>query len=232
MEWQILEKQKTEVFTEKDKQSLDTVSRGFAESISDEKHLIADNILEISRKLQELRIGKSGSTEATLDKKTNKHLYELAMQLYSIKTHYGNKVDNKLLDHENKETLESLLNNYYQNKADYSALFDENEKIMKSINKKVKLLIFLAGLYLSAQLFFLYYGTFVQFSWDITEPITYLVGCSNLLLICLLKYKFKNLSAFDYFRSFFFQKTQFYKKDYTRMLKLKNDLEKLENKLN
>jgi hypothetical protein len=179
--------------------------------------------MEIYKKLQNM------NTEGL----HNKEIYNMALQLYSIQTHNYNEANNKLInDKEQGKAFANLMDKYYSLKKEYANLLFQEEKLLSSANKKAKFLIFLGGFLFTFQLGLLYYGTFVLYSWDITEPITYLVGCSNLFLACVLKSKFKQKSPFEFFRFKFFQRTNFFKKDYPRLLSLKDEIAALEKKLN
>jgi len=225
MEWQILDRIKSkEDLIEEDLQNLDIVSKGFSQQISNEKHLISDNILEIYRKLQ--------SFSTNNDTKANMELYEMALQLYSIQTHFYNEVNQKLMDNSDPKAFQNLLNQYYELKKVYSRLLYEEQQTLKKSARKAKFLIFLGGFLFVIQLVLIYYLTFVKFSWDITEPMTYLTACTNVFLVCLLKLKFKQQTPFQYFQMGFFRKTKFFKTDFLKMNKLKDEISKIENKLN
>lgn len=92
-----------------------------------------------------------------------------------------------------------ILNELFLKEKEYSKLLQENEKYTNKAKTKAKLIIALGGILFIAELLLLYYGTFIEFSWDVTEPMTYLVTCLNFLLILLFNKKFKGSSAHSYF---------------------------------
>ena len=225
MEWQILDREKSkDDLNLEEYDILESVGKGFSQGISEEKHIIADNVLDIYKKLQLL--------DKTDDKTMRMELYDMAIQLYSIQTYFYNKVNHKLLKSNDPKGFQKLLDQYYELKKQYARLLYEEDKALKKCGYKSKFLIFLGGLLFVVQLFFIYYLTFVKYSWDITEPMTYLTGCTNLLLICILKFKFKQHTPFQYFQMRFFRKTRFYKEDHMKLQKFKEDIRRIENKLN
>jgi len=224
MEWQILVIKSEEEENQEEVENLDLIGKGFAQHISEEKHLISDNIMTIYKSLK--------SFMKADDLTYNMLLYDTALQLYSIQTFHYNMVNDKLLDPKDPAGFQNLLNKYYELKSEYSRLLLEEKKVVRSCSRKTKALILLGGLFFVIQLFLIFYMTFVKYSWDITEPMTYLTGCINILIVCLLKYKFKQQSAFQYFNLKFLKRTKFYKNDFSKIAKIKDEISRIENKLN
>jgi hypothetical protein len=51
-----------------------------------------------------------------------------------------------------------------------------------------------------------YYGTFVLFTWDITEPMTYVMGCFNVVLFLIMRKRFGKLTAFEFYTQKYYTK--------------------------
>jgi hypothetical protein len=169
-----------------------------------------------------------------LDSKHNlseEELNQITFQILKLKNFYSNiDTSSNLAGFKN---LTELFSEYYKLKSEYVNLHTLKEKLLRTCEIKSKFLIFLGGILFVIELFLLYYGTFVKYSWDIVEPITYLVGCCNIILILFYKKRIGNLSAFEYFthRSFekFVKKGKFNQKHLEDLGKKIKDLEKLLN---
>jgi hypothetical protein len=127
-------------------------------------------------------------------------LFKLSLSLFKLRNshhEYSNLI-------KNKASLSELYEEYYRIKSDYARMCLEEDKYIRSAEKRARLLILLAGLVLVAQLALISYGTFVVYTWDITEPMTYLLGCFNIVVFLVMRRKFGNLTAFEYYTNKFF----------------------------
>jgi len=131
-----------------------------------------------------------------------KEIEEISMKLLSIKHCYYNKELTPLL---NKfKNLDEVFSSYFKLRQEYVKRHSAKEKLMWNSETKAKLLILLGGFFFLIELILIYYGTFVKYSWDIVEPMTYLMGCMNIVIILLYRKKFKNSGAFEYYSNKFF----------------------------
>ena len=99
--------------------------------------------------------------------------------------------------------LSELMEEYYRCKAEIAKFKTFEEGKEKQANFMAKILIYLAGLFFVAELYWIYWITFDVYSWDITEPMVYILGFFNLTIAALLKIKFKGLTPHQYFGKFF-----------------------------
>ena len=113
-------------------------------------------------------------------------------------------------------------------KKEYSTLLKNEEILSKSADKKTLFLILLAGSLFIIELILLYYGTFIVFSWDLTEPMIYLVTCANLVLVLLIKTKFRNVPAHKYLRGYFMRK----KTQNSRINSIRSNISSMERMIN
>lgn len=129
---------------------------------------------------------------------------EISFKLLKIKNSYFNKDLAPALH--NFKNLEEIFSAYYKLRQEYAKLHKAKEKLMWVCETKAKLLILLGGLFFLIELLLIYYGTFVKYSWDIVEPMTYLMGCMNIVIILLYRKKFKHHSAFEYYSNKYFMR--------------------------
>lgn len=138
--------------------------------------------------------------------------------------------------HENKANLKelnSLFEEYYRLKQEYIKDFNQQQKYIRKSEIFAKSILLCGGLFFVSQLALLYYGTFILFSWDITEPICYLVSCANLVLILYFRKKFGNNGALKYFTNKFYKKIiKFNKFDDNLLKSRKLRILEIENQLN
>lgn len=152
-----------------------------------------------------------------------------SLTLHKIKNYYNSD----LTPHLTNRSLTSIYEEYYQSKLTYAKMLHEKNDITRNAEILAKATLLLGGLFFVAQLGLLYYGTFILYTWDITEPITYLVGCSNLVLILYFRKKFGNLSALDYFKSTFAKRIARRRKfDDIKLEKTKTQITEIETFLN
>ena len=168
----------------------------------------------------------------------NKNLQESQLEsveerVLQIRKFYDNSLNDKLIDREKHNSISSLFSNYYSLKSELSKMTKEYDSFRKTSEKQSLAIILLGGTLFIAELLALYYGTFIILSWDITEPITYLVTCFNLVLVMLLKRKFGSLSAHDFFSNWFLR-NKLRRKNFNvaKFESIKKVIEILKNKLN
>lgn len=170
------------------------------------------------------------STLKKINKNNNlsaKDFKEMEESIFQIKNYYNNQLSNKLIDTNKYRTLSNIMNDLYNYKREYQRLNNEYCKHQSKAEIKALIIILLGGLLFVIELILLYYGTFIEFSWDIVEPMTYLTTCLNVVLILLMKKKFKGLSAHDYFTKRFLTKrlNKFDLKRYNELRHMINDIE-------
>ena len=162
---------------------------------------------------------------------TDKEIQDISMNLLKIKHAYSNSDLLPVLD--KYKNLEEIFSVYYNLRHEFARLHLEKEKIMWKSETKARILILLGGLFFIVQLMLIYYGTFVKYSWDIVEPMTYLMGCMNIVIVLLHRRKFKNFSALDYYTNKFFLKKVTKKKfDIINYQQTEQKLRELEKILN
>jgi len=165
---------------------------------------------------------------------TPEELDQLALDLFKIKKSIFIKNENSqilnLSDKTKANHLSEIMEEYYKCKteiAKYTKTQTKHQNIAKAL---AKILIYLGGIFFIIELYLVYYLTFEVLSWDITEPMTYLLGCFNLILIFRLKKKFRGQDAFQYFTNLFLnimlRKTK--KIDFDKMLKLRKNISDIE----
>jgi len=190
MEWQLLNSSLFDTnTTEKFK-----IKEDFAHNAQDEIKAIKENLKRLDRS----------------EKLNEKDFEDLAVSIYRIKFFNSglkevNEFKNSKLSNLYKN-LEEVFEDFYQLKSEYVKLYKIKEKLINKSEFRTKALFLLAGVIFIFELLFIYWGTFVRFSWDIVEPITYLIGCANLVLILLLKRKMGNLSPKEYYINRFFNR--------------------------
>jgi hypothetical protein len=129
-------------------------------------------------------------------------LFKLSLSLFKLRNshiEYSSLI-------KDKKSLSELYEEYYKLKSEYAKLSLEQDQYIQSAEKRAKLLILLGGLFLVVELALIAYGTFVVYTWDITEPMTYLLGCFNIVIFLILRKKYGNLSAFEYYTGKFFSR--------------------------
>lgn len=186
MEWQILNTKNIDLTMP------ETENIKVKEEFSHNAYL---DLQEIKKKLEALNNNKDLS---------NEELHQIALQIYKIKDYYNN-TDLKS-SQSNFKNLEEIFKNYYNLKSEYTKLHTLKESLLKKCEIKAKILLLLAGLLFVLELILLYYGTFIKYSWDITEPITYLAGCCNVILVLYYRRKIGSLSAFEFYTNKFFKR--------------------------
>lgn len=158
-------------------------------------------------------------------------IYEIKRKITKFKYSYSNSINEKvLLDEYN---ISGIFNNLYDLKYEYNIMNKKLEKIEKNCQRKALLLILFSGSLFIIELFCLYYGTFILYSWDIIEPMTYIMTCFNFLLLIIAKRKFGRLSPHEYLKNYFFQRkiksSNFNLESYNQM---RRNILLIENKLN
>jgi hypothetical protein len=130
-------------------------------------------------------------------KLTDEDIFEICLKLYRLRNPGDIKENKNLVD---------LFNEYYKLKTEFAKMNNANDKYMASAEKRAKLLLLFAGLFFVIELGLIYYGTFVLYTWDITEPMTYLLGCFNMVLLLALRKRFGNMSAFEFYTNRFYSR--------------------------
>lgn len=153
---------------------------------------------------------------------------ERARRIFTrLRNHEYNTVENKLFSAKNTN-LSSIIEELTLLKNEYFKCNLNEEKLRRSSEKKVLAVLCIAGLLFVVELLLVYYGTFIRYSWDITEPMTYLVTCANLVLLLLMRKKFGSLSAYDYLMNLFMRK----RSSIHQLNELRRKISAIENKLN
>lgn len=155
----------------------------------------------------------------------------LEVKISQIKHYYNNSLENKIIDSAKYPNLSVLFEDLYSSKAEFRKLNFQYNQLNRNAEKKAFFVILLGGLLFVIELILLYYGTFVELSWDITEPITYLVTCLNLVLVLGMKKKFRGLSAHEYFTKRFLDK-KLKSFNTSKFNSLKSNISEIEHKLN
>lgn len=137
---------------------------------------------------------------------TTKELEDIELSIHQIRNFYNNSIEDKLIKSEKHKNLSFLIDDFYDSKIEFSKMTKVHNKHSLKAEKKALLVILLGGSVFILELLALYYGTFIYFSWDVTEPITYLVTCVNLLLALIMKRKFGTNSAHEYLKNRFLRK--------------------------
>lgn len=158
-------------------------------------------------------------------------IHEIKRKIRKFKYSYSNSIKEKVLFDENN--ISRIFDNLYDLKYEYNIMNKKLEKIEKNCQIKALLLILFSGSLFIIELFCLYYGTFILYSWDIIEPMTYIMTCFNFLLLIIAKRKFAKFSPHEYLKNYFFQKkiksSNFNMESYNQM---KRNILLIENKLN
>lgn len=149
---------------------------------------------------------------------------DLCKKIYLLENNLAQNYSLDLILKYTGKGKDNILNELFLKEKEYSKLLQENEKYTNKAKTKAKLIIALGGILFIAELLLLYYGTFIEFSWDVTEPMTYLVTCLNFLLILLFHKKFKGSSAHSYFTNKFLAKS-FGKSKLENLKKMQEEIE-------
>jgi len=164
-------------------------------------------------------------------KLTDIEIIEIEEEINKLKNIYNNKLNDKLIS--NYKNISDIFKNYYDLKYEFNILKAKLDKIEKISQIKALCLILLSGSLFVIELFCLYYGTFMLYSWDIIEPITYITTCFNILLLIIAKRKFGKNSPHQYFKNLFFKRkiksSKFNLENYDD---IKNKILLIKNKLN
>ncbi len=148
-----------------------------------------------------------GKTVSLMNKNKNlksDEIKNISMDLFRIKHFYNQRNITQNLG--KFKNLQELFQSFYESKHLYANMHSLREKLLRKSENKAKFVILMGGLLFVVELFLIYYGTFIKFSWDIVEPMTYLMGCMNFVLILYFRKKFKTSSANEYFTNRFFNK--------------------------
>jgi hypothetical protein len=160
----------------------------------DFSHNAKDELKEIIEKIKNF----SHNTTDLKDEEISK----IAWQLFKIKNFYQGKDYKSFLSQ--FKNLSEILEKFYDLKSEYNSLHQLKEKLLQKCQFKSKVLLLLAGILFILELILIYYGTFIQFSWDIVEPVTYLIGCSNIILVLYYRKKMGALSPHQFYTQKFF----------------------------
>ena len=164
---------------------------------------------------------------------TPKDLEEMEVKITQIKHYYNNILENKILDSNKYLNLNSVFKDLNKMKKEYSIMNSLYKRFKKSSDRNSLLIILLGSLFFILELIFVYMFTFEYYSWDITEPMTYLVTCFNVFVILLLKKKFGGLNAHEFFSmKFMSRKMKSNNFNQFKYEQLKKNILELENKLN
>jgi hypothetical protein len=213
-EWQLLENPEDKInIVDKVNNNLDKYS--YSKKIFDERN-------EISRLIKVLQDNNRNDL-------SYEELKDIALRFYSTKTSYADDIPEHLANRD----LHDIFEEYYVLKGKHVKLTNQKEKIENRAKIYAKCLILVGGSFFVAQLALLYYGTFILWSWDITEPITYLVGCANLVLILFYRKRFGRFSAMEYYTKAFYRRVaKFWKFDDNELMRVKNRIGEIERFLN
>ena len=155
-------------------------------------------------------------------------LFDIAIRLYSVKNLYIHETQGNNIDQNLNETFE----NYYKAKKDLRIMISQKTNLERKAAFKGKCLILIAPLIFLIQLIAIYIATFQIYSWDITEPMTYLLSIGNIVGILYFRKKFGDLNAHKYYKNMFFRKyVRKGKFDLKKYEELKKKLEDYENNL-
>ena len=183
------------------------------------KQNIYRDFKEIEQKLKKF-LNKHGKSI------TDEKLYEIAVRLYSIKNLYNHETQGKQID----QNLNEMFENYYDAKKQLGIMNLQKNSLERKAYIKGKFVILLAPLIFLVQLVLIYIGTFQIYSWDITEPMTYLLSIANMVGVLYFRKKFKDHGAHRYYKIFFFNKYvskgKFDMKKYEGLKKKVEDYEK------
>jgi len=195
------------------------------------EHIVIQKDLVHNEKLDFENISEVVTNFNKNENLTQKEINEISMNLMKIKHSYNNREFTAAFKKYNN--LYEVFSAFYKLKQEFANFHSIKEKLMWICETKAKILILLGGLLFILELFLIYYGTFVKYSWDIVEPITYLVGCSNIVLILLYRRKFKETGAFEYYSNKFFMRQVRKKKfDLIKFEETQKKLQELEMILN
>ncbi len=185
------------------------------------KQNIYRDFKEIEQKLKNF-INKHGKTI------TYEKLYEIAIRLYSIKNLYNHETQGKHID----QNLNEIFENYYNAKKELGIMNLQKNNLERKAYLKGKCVILLAPLVIFVQLVLIYIGTFQIYSWDITEPMTYLLSIANIVGVLYFRKKFQDCGAHRYYKNVFFKKyVRKGKFDMKKYEELKKKVEDYENNL-
>lgn len=137
---------------------------------------------------------------------TDDELDQILIDLFKMKNSIYLKKevqDFNLNENVKAHDLSGIMEEYYRSKTEIAKAMRTEDKYKKISKSLTKLTIYLGGIIFIVELFLIYYLTFEVYAWDITEPMTYLLGCFNLILIFYMKKKFNGKGAFQYFDGLF-----------------------------
>ncbi len=164
---------------------------------------------------------------------TQKELEDIELSIHQIRNFYSNSLEDKLIKSDEMTNLSLLIEDLYISKSELAKMNSLYNKHSYTADKKALLVILLGGSIFIFELLALYYGTFIYLSWDVTEPITYLVTCANLLLALIMKRKFGTNHAHEYFKNMFLRrKLKKINFDTVKFSELQAKINKYKNKLN
>ena len=186
------------------------------------KHLIYKDFIELQENL--IQFMKKYNKSLSEDE-----LYLIAVKLYSLKHYYVNQKENKHID----KNLNEILEEYYSLKEELNKMNLTKSQLEQKASFKAKLFILIAPLIFLVQLILIYIGTFQIYSWDIIEPMTYLMSIANFIGILYFRKKIGSDTTHNHYKKIFFSKYVKRKQfDMDRYLSLKDRIEKFENSLN
>lgn len=165
---------------------------------------INNNIFEI-KKIEISKIPNCNSNEIALEDENK--ISELKRKILQLENNVKKNYPLDLILNYTGKSNSLLQEELFSLEKEYSVLWQNKIKYENKAKSKAKFVIALGGILFIVELFLLYYGTFIEFSWDVTEPMTYLVTCFNFLLILLFNKKFKGASAHSYFTKKFLAKS-------------------------
>ena len=164
---------------------------------------------------------------------TKENFEKISIELYKIKNSINLNTELNIFSkfqEKNITKLSDILEEYYMNKHEISKLNHLHKSYEKKAEALSKVVLYIGGLFFVVQLYLIYYFTFEVYSWDITEPMTYLMGCFNLFLIFYLKKRFKGSDPFTFFKTKFLNILikRSGKIDFEKMEKLKINIREIE----
>jgi len=164
---------------------------------------------------------------------SQEELDQIALDLIKIKKSIYIKNEISQFDLSGKfkaDHLSDIMEEYYKCKTEFAKQTNALSKYENRAKGLTKFVIYLGGIFFIIELFLIYYLTFEVYAWDITEPMAYLMGCFNIVLIFWLKKKFNGLDAFEYFKNLFLRlmlrKTK--KVDFEKMKNLRKSISDIE----
>lgn len=226
MEWQLLNDFKHDPEITKNINFVNEVSFTKTEAYEGLKHRQA-----IYREFKDIEDQLKGLVKSTNNnnKISDDKIFSLATKLYSIKNFYLNETEGKHFD----TSLNEIFEGYYNSKEELGKMNLVKTSLEKKASRRALLIILLAPLIFLLELIAIYIGTFQIYSWDITEPMTYLLSIANMVAILYYRKKIGNDGAHTYYRNRFFKKyVRKGKFDLKRYEILKQKVELYEQSLN